>query len=159
MYPRFEVSMTTAHSSNSGASSVASATPTPAVGQAIVLYDGECPLCQRAIRWLKRLDWFKRLHVQDCRDTAHLPASEVPLQLDRMLEEMHLVTPDGKRVYAGYKAFRWMAWRMPLTLWLAPLLYLPGVPWLGNKIYLWVAKHRYQLVPCRDGVCTLPRKK
>ena len=32
----------------------------------------------------------------------------------------------------------------------------PGVPWVGNKVYLWVAKNRFKLVPCKDGVCSLP---
>jgi predicted DCC family thiol-disulfide oxidoreductase YuxK len=147
--------MATARSVNPAASASAS----PAAGKGVVLYDGQCPLCQRAVRWLQRLDWFKRLHFQDCRDTANLPKSDGPLILDRLLDEMHLVTPDRTRTYAGYQAFRWIAWRLPLTVWLAPLLYVPGVPWLGNKLYLWVAKNRYNLVPCKDGVCTLPRKK
>lgn len=130
-----------------------------AEGKGVVLYDGSCPLCQRSVRVLKRLDWLHKLHFQDCRDAANLPKSEVPLELSKMLEEMHLVTPDRKRAYAGFAAFRWMAWRMPATLGLAPLLYLPGVPWLGRKVYRWIAKNRYNLVPCKDGVCTLPRRK
>jgi predicted DCC family thiol-disulfide oxidoreductase YuxK len=121
--------------------------------RAIVLYDGMCPLCQRGVRLLKRLDWFKRLHYQDCRDTAHLPPCEAPLVPEKLLEQMHLVTPDRKSAPAGFRAFRWMAWRMPLTLPLAPLLYLPGAAWLGNKLYLWVAKNRYDLVPCGEGGC------
>jgi len=131
----------------------------PAAGKAVVLYDGQCPLCRQSVRWLRRLDWLDQFHFQDCRDTAHLPPSEVPLDPQRLLEQMHLVTPGRKRAFVGYRAFRWMAWRMPLTFWFAPLLYLPGVPWLGNRAYLWVAKNRYHLVPCKDGVCTLPRKK
>ncbi len=133
----------------------------PAPGKGVVLYDGMCALCQRGVRILKKLDWFKRLHYQDCRDTANLPPSAIPLTPKRLLEEMHVVTPDRKHAPAGYKAFRWMAWRLPLTLPIAPLLYVPGVPWLGNKIYLWVAKNRYNLVPCDDGGCQvrLPAKK
>lgn len=133
----------------------------PAKGRGVVLYDGTCPLCQRSVRVLKKLDWFGQLHYQDCRDTANLPPCDVPLTLSRMLEEMHVVTPDRKHAYAGFAAFRWMAWRIPATVWLAPLLYLPGVPWLGHKAYLWVAKHRYDLVPCGDGGCQvrLPAKK
>ncbi len=128
----------------------------PTDGKAIVLYDGLCPLCQRSVRILKRLDWLHRLHYQDCRDTANLPKSAVPLDPAKLLEEMHLVTPDHKRVYAGFAAFRWMAWRMPATWGIASLLYLPGVPWVGRKLYFWVAKNRYNLVPCKDGVCELP---
>jgi predicted DCC family thiol-disulfide oxidoreductase YuxK len=75
-----------------------------------------------------------------------------------MLEQMHVVTPDRKRFHVGFAAFRWMAWRMPLTWGIAPLLYLPGTRWLGNKVYLWVARNRYNLVPCKDGVCVLPHR-
>lgn len=128
----------------------------PAKGKGIVLYDGMCPLCQRGVRMVKWLDWFGRLHFQDCRDKAAWPPSAVPLDMKRLLEEMHVVTPDRQRAPAGYKAFQWMAWRLPLTLPFAPLLYIPGVTWLGNKIYLWVARNRYDLVPCKDGVCQLP---
>ncbi len=75
-----------------------------------------------------------------------------------MLEQMHLVTPDRKHARVGFKAVRWILWRLPLTLPLAPLMYIPGVPWLGHKAYLWVAKNRYDLVPCKDGVCQLPKR-
>ncbi len=125
----------------------------PAKGKGVVLFDGRCPLCQRSMRSLKRLDWLRRLHFQDCRDLAALPPSAVPLDPKRMLDEMHLVTPDRKRVYTGYRAFRWIAWRIPVLAPFAWLLYLPGMPWLGTKAYRWVARNRYNLVPCREGVC------
>jgi len=124
-----------------------------AAGKAVVLYDGECPLCQRSVAILKRLDWLRRLHCQNCRELDRLPPSPEPLALQRMLEQMHLVTPRRDAVYRGFGAFRWMAWRLPLLFAFAPLLYLPGVPALGQRAYRWVAKNRYQLVPCHDGVC------
>ena len=130
-----------------------------AKGKAVVLYDGMCPLCQRGVRVLKRLDWLGKLHFQDCRDTDHWPPSAVPLSLKDLLTEMRLVTPDRQRAPAGYRAFRWMAWRIPLLMPLAPLMYFPGVPWVGNKVYLWVAKNRYNLVPCDDGGCRVNLKK
>jgi predicted DCC family thiol-disulfide oxidoreductase YuxK len=131
-------------------------TVAPTKGKAIVLYDGQCPLCQRSVRSLKRLDWLKKFHFQDCRDTANLPRTATPLEPAKLLEQMHVVTPNRKRAYAGFRAFRWMAWRIPVTWWLAPLMYIPGVPWLGSKLYLGVAKNRFHLLPCRDGVCELP---
>jgi predicted DCC family thiol-disulfide oxidoreductase YuxK len=130
----------------------------PKIGKGVVLYDGNCPLCQRSVRLLKRLDWLKKLHPQDCRDTSKLPLCQVPLEPKRLLEEMHVVTPNRQRVYAGFAAFRWIAWRLPSTWLIAPFLYLPGARWLGNKIYLWIARNRYNLVPCKDGVCSLPRR-
>jgi predicted DCC family thiol-disulfide oxidoreductase YuxK len=134
-------------------------TSDPAKGKAIVLFDGQCPLCQRSARSLKRLDWLGRLHFQDCRDTANLPRTDVPLNPERLLEEMHLVTPDRQRVHPGYRAFRWMAWRIPATWWLAPLLYLPGMRWLGTRFYRWVARNRMKLVPCANGACAIHRQE
>jgi predicted DCC family thiol-disulfide oxidoreductase YuxK len=127
--------------------------------KAVVLYDGQCPLCLKSVGHLKRLDWRQRLVYQNCRETDQLPSTPEPLNPARLLEEMHLVTPDRRRVYHGFGAFRWMAWRLPLLWPLAPFLYVPGVPWIGQKIYLWIARHRYHLVPCHDGVCTLPPRK
>jgi predicted DCC family thiol-disulfide oxidoreductase YuxK len=123
----------------------------------IVLYDGQCPLCQRSVAILRRLDWFGALHFQDARDTEHLPECDVPLEPTRLLEEMHVVTPNRKHAYAGFLAFRWMSPRLPLVAPLTPLWYLPGVPWIGQKVYLWIAANRYNLVPCKDGVCEMPR--
>jgi len=126
--------------------------------RAVVLYDGLCPLCRKSVAILKRLDWLKRLSYRDARDTEHLPESAVPLEPGRLLEEMHLVTPDRRRVHTGFRAFRWMAGHLPLLWLLWPWLFLPGIPWLGRKLYRWIAKHRYHLVPCDDGQCALPAR-
>jgi predicted DCC family thiol-disulfide oxidoreductase YuxK len=72
---------------------------------------------------------------------------------------MHVVTPDRKRAFAGFAAFRYIAGRVPLLIGLMPLMYLPGVPEIGQRAYLWVAKNRFNLVPCKDGVCSLPQRK
>jgi predicted DCC family thiol-disulfide oxidoreductase YuxK len=127
-------------------------------GKAVVLYDGQCRLCQRSVALLRRLDWRGRLAFRDARDPSGRPTSPAPLKLDRLLFEMHVVTPDRRRVFAGFDAFRWIAGRLPALWLLVPLLYVPGVPTLGRRIYLWVAKNRYNLVPCADGQCALPRR-
>jgi len=72
---------------------------------------------------------------------------------------MHVLSPDRRATHAGFYAFRWMAWRLPLTMLAAPLLYLPGVPWLGRRVYHWVARNRFKLVPCHDGGCKVDLKK
>jgi predicted DCC family thiol-disulfide oxidoreductase YuxK len=125
---------------------------------AVVLYDGSCPFCQRSVAIIKKLDWFKKLQYLDARQTEHLPRTDPPLDPNELMQEMHLVPRAGNPVYRGFKAFRWMAWRLPPLWVVAPFLYLPGVPWLGNKAYLWIARNRYKLVPCKDGVCELPRQ-
>jgi predicted DCC family thiol-disulfide oxidoreductase YuxK len=124
--------------------------------RAQVLYDGECPLCLKSVALLRRLDWLHRLSYVNVRDRDHLPPRDPPLDPDRLLQEMHLLTPQGQGTYHGFQAFRWMAWRMPALWLLAPFLYLPGMASLGQRIYLWVARNRFRLVPCHGGVCTLP---
>ena len=131
---------------------------TRARAQAILIYDGDCALCQKAVSLLKRLDWFGVVRYATARDTAALPVTEPPLAPERLLQEMHLLPAEGGRVYHGFGAFRWLAWRLPLLWPLAPFLYLPGVPRFGQRLYLWVARNRFRLLPCHGGLCTLPRK-
>jgi predicted DCC family thiol-disulfide oxidoreductase YuxK len=127
-------------------------------GAALVLYDGSCLLCLKSVALLRRLDWLGKLQFQNARETHSLPDASPPLDSERLLQEMHLLTPGSHQAYHGFKAFRWMAWRLPLLWPIAPFLYLPGVPSLGQRVYLWVARNRFQLVPCHGGVCTLPRR-
>lgn len=131
----------------------------PAPGKALVLFDGACPFCNKGVSILRKLDWLKRLHMQNVRDVDRLPPEAAAIPVKARLDEMHLLTPDRKRHPAGFAAFRWMAWRLPLTLPIAPFLYLPGVPWVGNRVYRWVARNRFGLLPCKDGACAVPLKR
>lgn len=124
--------------------------------QPVVLYDGNCPLCRKTTSILKRLDWLRRLTFHNCRDAAHIPANAAPLDADKMIEQMHVLTPDRRHALAGFRAVRWIAGRIPLLWPLYPLLFIPGMAKLGQRLYLWVARNRFHLVPCRDGVCTIP---
>jgi predicted DCC family thiol-disulfide oxidoreductase YuxK len=123
---------------------------------AVVLFDGDCRFCQRSVAILKRLDWLNKLQYQSARQVDQLPRTDPPLDPEELMKEMHVVPRAGWPIYRGFQAFRWMAWRLPVLWLIAPLLYLPGVPWLGNKAYLWVARNRFKLVPCKAGVCALP---
>lgn len=127
-------------------------------GRAVVLYDDECPFCRKSVAILKRLDWLGRLGYHNARDVEHLPETAVRLQPERLLQEMHVVTPNRQRAYAGYRAFRWMAGRLPLLWPIWPVLFVPGAACAGQRLYLWVARHRYDLVPCRHGACAIPAR-
>jgi predicted DCC family thiol-disulfide oxidoreductase YuxK len=126
--------------------------------RAQVLYDGRCPLCQKSVAMLRRLDWLRVLVYVDVRDPDQLAACDLPVEPSRLLEEMHLITPGRRQVLHGFLAFRWIAWRLPALWLIAPFLYLPGMPTIGQRVYLWVARNRFRLVPCHGGVCTLPRR-
>ncbi|MGF1583517.1 MAG: thiol-disulfide oxidoreductase DCC family protein [Gemmataceae bacterium] len=124
-------------------------------GRAIVLYDGACPFCRKSIALLKRLDWFDMLRYVDARDSKERETAGVLIDEDQLLEQMHVVPPNRKQTYAGFEALRWIAWRLPLLAPFAPLMYIPGIPILGQKVYLWIAKNRFQLVPCDKDGCAV----
>jgi predicted DCC family thiol-disulfide oxidoreductase YuxK len=127
--------------------------------KAIVLFDGDCPLCRKTTSILKRLDWLRLLRFHNCRDTAGIPTNTAHLEPAHMIAEMHVLTPDRKNALSGFRAVRWIAGRVPLMWPLYPLLFIPGMPKLGQRIYLWIARNRFQLVPCREGVCTIPPRR
>jgi predicted DCC family thiol-disulfide oxidoreductase YuxK len=133
--------------------------PDSAPNSAIILYDGLCPFCIKNVSLLKRLDWLGRLQFHDCRDTAGIPTNTAHLEPAHMIEEMHVLTPDRTTAYSGFRAVRWVAGRVPILWPLYPLLFIPGMPRVGQRLYLWIARNRFHLLPCRDGVCTIPPKR
>jgi predicted DCC family thiol-disulfide oxidoreductase YuxK len=133
------------------------APPTPR--RAAVFFDGNCAFCRKSIALLKRLDWCGRLTYVNFREADNPLLGTPALAQAPLADEMHLLTPDGSGVYHGFAAFRWLAWRLPALWPAAPLLHLPGVPALGQKLYLWIARNRFRLVPCHGGVCTIQRKE
>jgi predicted DCC family thiol-disulfide oxidoreductase YuxK len=46
-------------------------------------------------------------------------------------------------------------------MWMYPLMFLPGITWLGPRVYRWVARRRYALNRllgnplCEDGTCKI----
>ena len=126
---------------------------------AMILFDGQCPLCQRSVAILKWLDWLRRFDYHDCRDPAGIPANTADLDPAKLTEQMHVLTPGGSRALAGFRAVRYIAGRLPVMWLVWPLLFLPGMTRVGQKLYLWVARHRFHLVPCHDGVCTSPTQR
>jgi len=108
-----------------------------------VLYDGSCGLCNRTIATLRSLDYFGRLEMYDVladwpRASTRWPA----LDQAACLEDMHVITEDG-RVYTGFYGYRALTWHLPLGWLFLPLLYLPGVPAAGTRVYALVARRRH----------------
>jgi predicted DCC family thiol-disulfide oxidoreductase YuxK/uncharacterized membrane protein YphA (DoxX/SURF4 family) len=112
-----------------------------------VTYDGMCPLCLRTVTILGYLDLRERLALANLEDPdAHLivPRTITPAALHT---QIHLVDPAG-RAYSGFLAFRALTRLLP-PLWpIFPLVYLPGVTWLGSRAYSRIAVSRAH-VPCR----------
>jgi predicted DCC family thiol-disulfide oxidoreductase YuxK len=127
--------------------------------KAQVLYDGDCVFCCKSIALLKKLDWLGKLEYVNVRDETQPILKEPLIAAAPLLEQMHVLPRDGHALYGGYRAIRFIAWRLPLTWPIAPLLYLPGMTWLGQSIYLWIARNRFKIIPCEHGACSVPSRQ
>ena len=71
-----------------------------------MLFDGNCGLCGRTMQIVRRLDVRDRIDVLDVtRDWPSVAARFPFLSQEACLEDMHVVTPEG-RVEVGYAAYR-----------------------------------------------------
>lgn len=125
-------------------------------GQYVVLYDGQCPFCTASV---------KRLQTLARRETIAAVDFQQPGVLDRFpglsheqcMRQMHLVTPTG-RVYGGFEAAVQAIATRPILGWIAYLYYLPGLRWLLDRLYAFIAARRYRMRQgdaCPTGTCGL----
>src|SRR5262245_26733194 len=92
----------------------------------LVVYDGACGICGGNLKWLYRLDWFRRFDALPYQSDEVYKACP---QLTREICEqaLQLVLKNG-RVYSGADAFREVFLRIPRATRLSPpLLSFPQV--------------------------------
>jgi len=114
----------------------ATSNPHPAI-----LYDGQCGLCINSIKWVRRLDWRRKFVLRDVNQRDAIARDYPGLDPTAALEEMHLILPNGRRL-AGFLAFREIAKNLPAGWLIWPLLFIPGVPFVGARVYRLIARHR-----------------
>ncbi len=117
---------------------------------AVVFYDGACGFCRRAKQVVEAVDVFAALEWRDFRRPGALDGHPL-VSAEACEHALQLELPGGKRVLGGFRAFLWMAGRIPLAWPVLPLLHLPGVGWVGDRVYDWVANHRFSLGCASDG--------
>ena len=113
-----------------------------------VWYDGECPLCVREIKLMRRLDRRGAINFVEAR-----AATGCPLDTDSLLARFH-AQEQGQPIVSGAQAFAAM-WRaipvlrpfgllarFPPVLWLLEILYrgfLRIRPWLQRRLRTFLA--------------------
>jgi predicted DCC family thiol-disulfide oxidoreductase YuxK len=126
----------------------------------IVLYDADCPLCTFQMRVLTWLDWF---HTVSMLPVSSPKAAVIAPTLSRelLLEAIHCVTPEGQ-IHRGARCIRHLSMRMPLLLPVGLVLWIPGVIWIAERIYMWVSRNRHllsRIFGCKEACALLPAKK
>ena len=127
--------------------------------QILVLYDGECPLCSREIRFLERRDrGLGRIQFEDLARPDFDPAA-YGLDAERVMARIHGVLPDGS-VVEGVEVFRrayaavGLGWLVAPTRW-------PGLRRLVDLAYRIFARNRLRWTgrasACDTGRCQIER--
>jgi predicted DCC family thiol-disulfide oxidoreductase YuxK len=106
----------------------------------LVLYDGSCGLCRRTVGLIRVLDVLGHVRVHDVLNEWPQLVG-VGLSQAACLQTMHVL--DGTRVFTGFRGYRTLAWHLPLWWPVVPFLYLPGVPFVGERVYDHVAARRH----------------
>lgn len=113
-----------------------------------IYYDGACGLCRSTARWLNRLDWLDRLEAVDM---TSVPEANLPVPLDAAMRGLPMRTRDG-RTLIGYPAVRRALLHTPVGALVAWAMYLPGISWVGVRVYAIIAAHRRRGAACAvDG--------
>jgi predicted DCC family thiol-disulfide oxidoreductase YuxK len=115
-----------------------------------LIYDAACHFCIRSLRVLKRFDIHERLELVDATDRDSI-VRRFPQTADADFDSA-MYAVDGHAVYRGFDAFRRALRETPSLGWLVPLLYVPGVPQLGRRVYDAIARNRHAL-GCSSEVC------
>lgn len=120
----------------------------------IVIWDGQCNFCRSQVERLQALDSGKLayLSLHDPLVTELCP----DLSQEQLMEQMWVVTPDGRR-FGGADAARYLSRKLWKLWWLVPLLHLPMTMPLWRWIYAKIASRRYRISgrDCQSGTCKL----
>lgn len=106
-----------------------------------VLYDGHCGLCRRALGTLRALDWRGVIRPVNFRMEEERRQWAPDILLEDLDRAMHIRYANGATLH-GFSAFRSLSWHLPLLWILAPLFYLPGVKFVGDRVYARIAARR-----------------
>lgn len=108
-----------------------------------LFYDDNCQLCRQIMIYVASADLFDRII---CISLSSVQGDNMMLGKQRvsrkaLLQEMHMKTSGGSLV-KGFFAFRAISQITPFLWPFMPFLYIPGMPFIGKKIYAIIARNR-----------------
>ncbi len=124
-----------------------------------LLYDASCAFCTASTKQALRLVPPGTLELLDVNDAS--VQARYGVTPEAAQREMHLVRPNGrvsKGAHAARDILRLSRWAWPL----ANFWRIPGFSWVADRVYTWVADHRYLFMgkidpaaECENGACRL----
>jgi predicted DCC family thiol-disulfide oxidoreductase YuxK len=108
--------------------------------QVTVWYDGACPLCQREIAAMRRLDRRRRIEFVDVAEDGD---QSCPIDRTELLARFH--ARENGRLYSGAAAFAAMWRAIPILRLLGLAARLPVLEAMFERLYLLFLRHRPKL--------------
>src|SRR4029077_6569575 len=129
----------------------------------LLLYDASCRFCDLGSKTVLKLLPVGTIDRADVNDS--IIQQSYGINREAAQREMYLVNRSGKvshGVWAVGELLKLSRWAWPF----AWLWSIPGFTYIGQKIYLWIADHRYLIMgrvykaeldgdDCKDGTCSL----
>jgi predicted DCC family thiol-disulfide oxidoreductase YuxK len=107
----------------------------------VLFFDGACGMCTRSVYFLARHDRTGSVETEPLQGAG--VAKRLGISDGQVLEAMRWLDSSGA-VYTGAEAWA-AAWSVALGTRLPLLFYrVPGVRFIQNTVYRWVAAHRYR---------------
>ncbi|NJD61404.1 MAG: DUF393 domain-containing protein [Deltaproteobacteria bacterium] len=110
---------------------------------AVLIYDGECPVCAKAADWVKARSLPEAFEFLSCRSES-LPSRFPAIEKEACLQAMHLGLPDGSMLI-GERAVPEILLRLRGYRWAAALFRLPGAGIFSRFFYRWFATNRFHI--------------
>jgi len=119
----------------------------------VAIYDGDCGFC---VRWRDRMmardphgavEW---LSVHEPSTASRFPG----LDREDAMRQMWVYAPDGS-IHKGAEGWRVLFRVLDGLSWVAALYVIPGVPFVMDRVYRFIAARRYRL-SCRNAACRRP---
>ena len=106
----------------------------------IIVYDNRCLFCIDVKQKVDKLDKAKKLKWVGIDSFNY---KKYNLKKDDLFKEMYLV--DNDIVYKGYYSWKQISKKIPLLFIFYLISFIPGVDFIGDKVYKFISKHRYKL--------------
>jgi predicted DCC family thiol-disulfide oxidoreductase YuxK len=125
----------------------------------LLLYDATCRFCELGSNSVLKFLPAGTLQRADVNDSVI--QHQYHISREAAQREMYLVNTNGQvshGIWAIAELLRLSRWAWPLEwLW-----HIPGFTFVGQRLYLWIADHRYLIMgrvhhdnDCEDGACSI----
>ena len=119
-------------------------TPVPSLGRPYtVVFDGQCKVCNRLARMLRRWDKYREFEVVSSQ-TPGVQARFPWIPPRAYIEALQLVGPGG-RTWQGAAAIEQLLDVLPKGKLLSWVFSIPFMRTLADRFYRWFARNRYRL--------------